>query len=137
MILFTAEDKKMLDHVIDVIGDRMHHGDGYTMQDEATVAKLDKLAKAPATAVVVTGEEFDSGAHQMFQAIVKAELANWVPDASQRLLYRAGRIVGIEQNDPSQAGSRDCGPERIQHTLISDWVAGLYLSRCVNCFRLY
>ena len=136
MILFTDKDAQMLNHVVDVIGDRMHHEDGYTEQDEATVKKLDELAKSPCTAVVILGDEVDAEARQMFQAIVQAELRHWVPGASQRLLYRAGRALGIGQPNPAQ-GRPDCGPDRADHALISDWVAGLYLLRCSSCFRLY
>lgn len=136
MILFTEADRQMMNHVVDVIGDRMRHEDGYTEQDERTVTKLDRLAKSPTTSIVVLADDVDAEARQMFQAIVRAELAHWVPDASQRLLYRAGRIVGIEQPNPAK-GQRDCGAERADHALISDWVAGLYLHRCSNCFRVF
>jgi hypothetical protein len=136
MILFTEEDRQMLNHIVDVVGDRMHHEDGYTEQDGRTLSKLDKLAKTPATAVVVLADDVDAEARQMFQAIVRAELRHWVPGASQRLLYRAGRVVGIEQPNPAK-GRRDCGADRTDHALISDWVAGLYLHRCSSCFRLF
>lgn len=84
----------------------------------------------------ITEADLDQEAHEMFRQIVAAELDNWVPNASQRLLYRSGGIVGINQPDPSK-GRPDCGPEREQHCLISDWVAGLFLMRCSSCFRLY
>lgn len=136
MIIFTDRDRQMLNHVVDVIGDRMRHEDGYTEQDERTVTKLDKLAKSPTTSIVVLADDVDAEARQMFQAIVQAELRAWVPGASQRLLYRAGRIVGIEQPNPAK-GQPDCGPDVADHALINDWVAGLYLHRCSNCFRLF
>lgn len=136
MILFTELDRQMLKHVVEVFEDRMLTEGGYTEQNEDTVTKLEKLAKTSTTAVVVTGDERDAESHSMFREIVKAELGHWVPNASQRLLYRAGRIIGIDQPDPAK-GLRDCGPDRAHHALISDWVAGLYLYRCVNCFRLF
>jgi hypothetical protein len=136
MIIFTDRDRQMLNHVVDVIGDRMRHEDGYTEQDERTVTKLDKLAKSPTTSIVILADDVDAEARQMFQAIVQAELRAWVPGASQRLLYRAGRIVGIEQPNPAK-GQPDCGPDVADHALINDWVAGLYLHRCSNCFRLF
>lgn len=136
MIIFTDRDRQMLNHVVDVIGDRMRHEDGYTEQDERTVTKLDKLAKSPTTSIVILADDVDAEARQMFQAIVQAELRAWVPGASQRLLYRAGRIVGIEQPNPAK-GQPDCGPNVADHALINDWVAGLYLHRCSNCFRLF
>lgn len=136
MILFTEDDRQMMKHVVDVVGDRMHHEDGYTDQDRRTLDKLDRLSKSPATAVVVLADDVDAEARQMFQAIVRAELRHWVPGASQRLLYRAGRIVGIQQPNPAHAQA-DCGADRADHALISDWVAGLYLHRCSSCFRLF
>lgn len=136
MIIFTDKDRQMLNHVVDVIGDRMRHEDGYTEQDEQTVTKLDKLAKSPTTSVVVLADDVDAEARQMFRAIVQAELRAWVPGASQRLLYRAGRIVGIQQPNPAK-GQPDCGPDVANHALFSDWVAGLYLHRCSDCFRLF
>jgi hypothetical protein len=136
MIIFTDRDRQMLNHVVDVIGDRMRHEDGYTEQDERTVTKLERLAKSPTTSIVILADDVDAEARQMFQAIVQAELRAWVPGASQRLLYRAGRIVGIEQPNPAK-GQPDCGPDVADHALINDWVAGLYLHRCSNCFRLF
>lgn len=136
MIIFTDRDRQMLNHVVDVIGDRMRHEDGYTEQDERTVTKLDKLAKSPTTSIVILADDVDAEARQVFQAIVQAELRAWVPGASQRLLYRAGRIVGIEQPNPAK-GQPDCGSDVADHALINDWVAGLYLHRCSTCFRLF
>lgn len=78
----------------------------------------------------------DADVVQMFQAIVRAELRAWVPGASQRLLYRAGRIAGIRQPNPAK-GQRDCGDDPGHHALISDWTAGMYLHRCSDCFRLF
>lgn len=137
MTIFTDKDRQMLNHVVDVIRDQMlYEPDEYTEQNEQTVAKLDKLAKSPTTSIVVLADDVDADARQMFQAIVRAELRAWVPGASQRLLYRAGRIVGIPQPNPEWAWP-DCGPERADHTLINDWVAGVYLHRCSGCFRLF
>lgn len=79
---------------------------------------------------------FTENDQQMFQAIVRAELAHWVPGSSQRLLYRAGRITGFPQPDPEE-GTRDCGNHYRDHVLFPDWVAGLYLKRCADCFRLF
>lgn len=141
MIVFTQDDRQMMTHTADVIGDRMRHEDGYTEQDEATVAKLDELSKALTTVLVITGDEPTGGVddpqvREMFRDIVRAELAHPVPGASQRLLYRAALVLGIRQPDPAK-GQRDCGADVGDHALISDWVVGLYLHRCSNCFRLF
>lgn len=74
---------------------------------------------------------------EMFTKIVRAELDNWVPGASQRLLFRAGATVGLDQPDPRDAAGRDCGPDRGDHATFPDWVAGVYVHRCATCFRLY
>ena len=141
MIHFTEQDRQMMKHVGEVIGDRLHHEGGYTEQDRATVMKLDQLAAAPTSVVVITGDEPTGGVddpqvREMFRDIVRAELAHPVPGASQRLLYRAGLCLGIPQPNPAK-GLRDCGPDVGDHALISDWVLGLYLHRCSNCFRLF
>lgn len=41
--MFGPEDAKMLDHIIDVVGDRMHNEDDYTEADEATLKRLERL----------------------------------------------------------------------------------------------
>lgn len=126
----------MLNHIVDVMGDRMHREDGYTEQDERTFTKVAELAKSPVTTVVVTADDTDAEAKQMFQAIVRAELRNWVPNASQRLLYRAGRVVGVIMPNPANM-QPDCGPNRSDHALVHDWIQGLYVDRCSSCHRLY
>lgn len=136
MIIFTERDRQMLKHVVEVVGDRMMNEGGYTEQDGQTLSKLDDMAKSPATTAVITADDTDAEARQMFQAIVRAELRAWVPGASQRLLYRAGRITGVIIPNPANARP-DCGPDRTDHALIHDWVAGLYVDRCSSCYRLY
>lgn len=88
-------------------------------------------------AFVVTGVELDDkAAREMFLRILGAELDNWVPDASQRLLYRAGRALGIH-HPVMPTDNPDCGAEPGWHALTSDWVAGVFVRRCVTCSRLY
>lgn len=45
-VIFNHGDSGLIDHIIDVIGDRMRSEDGYTERDEATVAKLERLNAA-------------------------------------------------------------------------------------------
>lgn len=45
-LMFGADDAQMLDHIVDVIGDRMHSEDGYTEADEATLKRLERLRDA-------------------------------------------------------------------------------------------
>ncbi|ALO79380.1 hypothetical protein [Streptomyces phage phiSAJS1] len=139
MLHFTPQDRQMLDHVTDVVGDRMHHEDGYTEQDTATVAKLDRLAKsvgaASGSAVVLTGEEIlEADAQRHLAAVVRLELKHWVPGASQRLIYRAANALGLKQPYPTVD---DHGPDPASHPLVPDWVAGMYLMRCATCCRLF
>lgn len=137
MIHFTQDDAQMLAHVVDVVGDRMHSEDGYTDTDRATMTKLEALAKEGA-ALVVSGKDGQANVAELnlFLKIVRAEMTHWVPNASQRLLFRAGAALGIRQ--PNPAGLRaDCGPDRINHATVADWVGTQYVYRCVNCARLY
>lgn len=137
MLHFTQDDQQMMNHVVDVVTDRMRHEDGYTEQDDATMTKLDTLTNGldGTSAVVITGDECPKDeAALLFQDVVKAELKHWVPGASQRLLFRAGRALGIEQPEPRNP---DCGQLRSYHALVSDWVAGLYVQRCSSCARIY
>lgn len=137
MLHFTRDDQQMMNHVGDVVTDRMRHKDGYTEQDEATVEKLDQLTNGldGTSAVVLTGDEqSESEARDLLAQVVRAELKHWVPGASQRLIYRAANAMGFKQPYPVRD---DCGEAAASHSLHADWVAGLYLMRCASCLRLY
>ena len=134
MLHFTQDDQQMMNHVVDVIGDRMHHEDGYTPQDTATVAKLDQLAKTPSAVVLTGDEQTEAQARQMLRDVVALELKHWVPGASQRLIYRAANAMGIKQPYPT---ADDHGPNPADHPLVRDWVAGWPLMRCATCCRLF
>lgn len=138
MIHWTNDDVQVLAHVAEVMTDRMLTEGGYTDEDRATMAKLEELAKA-GPAVTVTGEAPDYQAElDLFQRVVSAELDNWVPNASQRLLHRASLALnkGYIPN-PATASHGDCGPERGSHALVTAWAGSLYVYRCASCFRLY
>lgn len=141
MIVFGPEDALMLHHIAhDVLPDRLAYDSGYTDQDRKTVAKLQQMADQHETAVVLSGADLtdehgtDAEARALFQQIVQAELDHWVPNASQRLLYRAGMVLGVPQPQPRR---EDCGPARSAHALVHDWVASRYLLRCATCLRLF
>lgn len=70
----------------------------------------------------------------IMQDIVRAELKSWVPVASQGVIHRAGKILGVPQ--PASTG-HDCGSEPGQHALFPDWVVGLYVLRCCTCMRIF
>lgn len=135
MLYLGREDAQMMSHVDEVIRDRMLGDDTYEPDAVATVDKLGKLATP---ALVIDGaEQTREEAAFLFQDIVKAELHNWVPGASQRLLFRAGAALGFQQPHPELAQVLDCGPATGDHAVFSDWVAGLFVLRCSSCFRIF
>lgn len=137
MIHWTEADSQMLVHVVDVIGDRMGSEDGYTEQDEATMVKLKALSKM-GPAVTVAGDDLDEDARKsLFTEVVNAELDNWIPNASQRLLFRAGAALGQHHPGAKPTDAEDCGPSRAQHALILGWLASVYVHQCATCLRLY
>lgn len=138
MIHWTDDDQQMLAHVVDVMSDRMRGEDGYIDTDWATMTKLEKLATG-GPAVTITGEDRDHAAElAMFEQIVKAEMDNWVPGASQRLIFRASRALSVgHYPDPAFATRTDCGPERGSHALVANWTGSLYVYRCASCHRLF
>lgn len=138
MIHFTREDRQMMDHVVDTTRDRMLTEGGYTEQDWVTMTKLECLAKE-GSAVVVSGRDTQDTdiARTLLQRLVEAELDNWVPNASQRLLHRAGAALGIEQPDPARMRNDDCGPDLGKHATVPDWVGDLFVRRCVSCARIW
>jgi len=71
----------------------------------------------------------------MYRDVVRAEIANWVPEASQRLIQRVSRIVGAPV--VPDATEADHGSNPGDHALMSDWVAGIYVLRCSTCQRLF
>lgn len=132
MQIFDRDDTQMISHAVDVMGDRLSDGNDYTEQDGVTVTKLGELGTP---ALVVDGAEHtDYELRAMLRRIVTAELDHWVPDASQRLIYRASRALG-ESFPRARAG--DHGPDPADHVLVAEWVAGLYLRKCATCQRLF
>ncbi|MGH6978919.1 MAG: hypothetical protein ACRED4_06480 [Brevundimonas sp.] len=45
-LMFGAGDAEMIDHIVDVVGDRMRSNDGYTEGNEETLSKLEALRNA-------------------------------------------------------------------------------------------
>lgn len=132
MLYLGREDTQMLEHVDEVIGDRLSGDDTYEAEGRATA---DKLGRLTPPAVLLTGDEMtEADAHALLRRVVEAELDQWVPGASQRLIHRAGRALGFTYPEPRRS---DCGAERGDHVTISQWVAGLHLRQCVGCARLF
>lgn len=134
MIYFGQGEQQMLNHVDEVIGDRLSGDDSYEPGDQSTA---DKLGKIKAPCLVIDGSELSTeDAHALMARIVTAELDAWVPNASQRLLFRAAAALGVFAA-PLVTDAPDCGLERSWHAIVPDWLAGLYVHRCVTCGRLY
>ncbi|AKA61769.1 hypothetical protein AVT62_gp31 [Streptomyces phage TP1604] len=132
MIYFGREDAQMLKHVNEVIGDRLSGDDTYEAENRTTA---DKLGLLTPPAVLLTGDEMtEADAHALLRRVVNAELDQWVPGASQRLIFRASRALGFAAAEARRA---DCGAELKDHATITQWVAGLYLRQCVGCARLF
>lgn len=136
MIYFGREDSQMLDHTVSTMRDKMLCEDGYTLGDHAVVAKVEEVSQAPAALVLTGGELNRAEERELFRRIVNAELDNWVPNASQRLIFRAGRALGVGGSWPRQA-SEDCGDNPGDHSLFSNWVAGIFVRHCATCHRLF
>lgn len=75
-------------------------------------------------------------ASALFRAVVLAEVANWVPDVSQRLIRRASAVL-FEGTWTAAPEEPDHGPDRAAHNLVPHWVCGLYVMCCAGCHRLY
>lgn len=132
MLYLGREDTQMLKHVDEVIGDRLSGDDTYEPDAVATAAKLERLTPP---ALLLTGDELtEAETHALLRRIVEAELDQWVPGASQRLIYRASRALGFKWPEPRRT---DCGGETSSHATVTQWVAGLYLRQCVGCSRLF
>lgn len=88
-------------------------------------------------AFLVTGDEMGHpDAVAMFRQIVEAELDHWCPNASQRLIHRAGHALGV-RHPVMLSDAPDCGAEPGWHALFGDWVAGLFVRRCATCCRIF
>ena len=136
---FQKNEGQMLTHTAEVLGDRMGD-DMYEPEDESTIDRVEKIGnslKSGSGALVITGEELNMiDARRIYQRIAEAEMANWVPDASQRLLHRAGHALGV-RHPVMLSNEPDCGAEPGWHALIGDWIGDLFIRRCITCCRIY
>lgn len=139
MIPWTDNDRRFAIHTVEVMGDRLRCNDGYTEQDEDALDKLSRLGNGPknsGVALLLTGDELSGlEAYDLYKSVVQANVDNWVSGSSQRIVYRAGRVLGFEGYQ--LGGVPDHGPERAAHPLIPDWVGGVYVQRCTGCARLF
>lgn len=134
MIHITSEDRHFTTHAAEVMQDLILEGNGYTEDDEQHCKKMGQLGSR--RGLFVTGEELSrSAATELFQEVIRYEMGNWVPDASQRLIQRAGAALGFGLNLHTIA--EDHGDDRGDHALVSDWFVGIYVHRCATCSRLF
>jgi hypothetical protein len=138
MIHIRHDERQMLAHVAKVMDVRMSdEPTEYTDADTRAVLHLDQVGKCETSALVVTGAELDhTKARQLMRQIIEAEMRNWIPNASQRLLWRASWSLNVPLNHAAPVNP-DCGAEPGWHALVADWVAGIYVRRCITCQRLY
>lgn len=134
MLYLGRDDTQTMSHIDEVIGDRLSGDDTYEDEDRATA---DKIGAIKCPSLVIDGAEMtDAEATAFMSQIVLAELANWVPDASQRLLHRAGAALGIPLGN-LLTSNPDCGASPGWHSLVADWAGGIFVRRCVTCGRLF
>lgn len=87
------------------------------------------------SALVVTGQATSLTERRgLIRQIIEAETRNWVPDASQTLIFRASMALGFFAPEPSAA---DHGPDEADHATISNWIGGLYVRHCATCCRIF
>lgn len=140
MITWNENDRQFARHAAEIMGDRLRHDDTYEPEADGEVRdKLSRLGKGPADGGVgflVTGDVIERDeAHALMAQVVEANLADWVPNASQRLIRRAGLVLGLAH--PGQQVVDDHGPVAAHHPLTPDWVGGVYVQRCATCCRLF
>lgn len=138
MIHIRRDERQMIENAHDVMDDRItSEPDEYDDADTRAVLHLDVMAKTETGQLVVDGAELnDIDARRLMRQIVEAELDAWVPNASQRLLWRASWALGVPMNH-SAPRDPDCGAEPSWHALTSAWVAGLFVRHCATCHRLF
>jgi len=141
MFLLDENERQMLRHVVDEVKQRMSVYDGYTESDEEALTKLSRVAEGSVVIVLPPAAEIGGTFLDTFdrdktlvlmQQVIRRELDNWVPSASQRLLYRAGLALG-------QFVPRPLHPEcpDTDHATIMTSAAGIPVDRCVVCGRIW
>lgn len=139
MIHINNDEKQMIQNAAETMDNRVcSEPTEYTDADTRAVLHLTVVGASETSALVLTGAEMDhQTALKLFRKVVQAELKNWVPNASQRLLHRAGHALGV-RHPVMLSDASDCGAEPGWHALIPDWVGGeIFVRRCVTCCRLF
>lgn len=108
-------------------------GYDFCRDDRESIERIGKMRRG----LLVTGDPFtvDEGV-ALLKDVITSELEHWIPGASQRLINRAGvLLVGNAILD--SAIEADHGPNPADHALRQDWVAGIFVLRCVTCSHLF
>lgn len=137
MLHIGHDERGMIEHAHETMNDRiMSEPTEFEDADTRAVLHLDVMGKAETSQLVVTGDEIDvDEARNLMRRVVIAEINNWVPNASQRLVWRASSA--LEHRVGFRPDHLDCGDDRRQHYLVDEWAAGIFVRRCVTCQRLY
>lgn len=108
-------------------------GYDFDRDDRESITRIGKLRRG----LLVTGDQFteDEGL-ALLKEVITSELEHWVPGSSQRLINRAGVLL---VGGPILIGATeaDHGPGPADHALLQDWVAGIFVLRCVTCSHLF
>lgn len=105
----------------------------HTPEDRESARRLGKMRRG----LLVTGDPFtvDEGV-ALLKEVVTSELDHWVPGSSQRLINRASLVL-VGSPILAAATETDHGPGPADHALLQDWVAGIFVLRCVTCAHLF
>lgn len=132
MINITANDAHLAHIAAEWLQDDEDRS--YDADDRQSIQNLKTIDRG----LLVTGaEQTPAEADILLREVVQAELDSWVSNASQRLINRAGLVLGtgVPVLDPILAD--DHGPNPGDHSLIQDWVCGIFVLRCCTCAHLF
>jgi hypothetical protein len=130
------EELAMFKHTAEVMNDRLcDSGDEYSDNDSRAVDHIDDIGKSGTSALVLTGQDLSIvDCNRLMDQIVRAEVAHWVPNASQRLIRRAGLALGFSMH---RFEHLDHGAELRWHAVVRQWQWGTAYLQCVDCGRLF
>lgn len=111
----------------------LDEADQYDVDDRESARRLGKMRRG----LLVTGDPFtvDEGV-ALLKEVVTSELDHWIPGASQRLINRASLVL-VGSPILGAATEADHGSGPADHALLQDWVAGIFVLRCVTCSHLF
>lgn len=133
----TAETNQMLRHIDEVMSDRLDDV-SYSDEDQTVVDRIGHMGQEPGSCLVLTGADLDAReTDALMRKVIRAEVENWVADASQRLIHRAMLALEYHPGGYILTDQPDCGAEFSWHALVRFWLVGDTYMRCVTCGHLY